>query len=120
VVRRKSGWDDPMLVNSISAQVEAAWNAAVDDKRRLEDTHMEDSQGREKQQQPEPISTCSRQEKKEVRFQSDEASSQQPSQASISKDQAKPKKSEKKGPGYLLARDVETTIEGDGLAEKFW
>jgi hypothetical protein len=25
----------------------------------------------------------------------------------------------KKGPGYLLACDVESTIEGDGLAEKF-
>jgi hypothetical protein len=55
VVRRKSGWDDLVLVNSITAQVGAAWNATVEDKKRLEDTSMEDSQGREKQQRPEPI-----------------------------------------------------------------
>jgi hypothetical protein len=121
VVRRKSGWDDPVLVHSIIAQVGAAWNVAVDDKRRLEDTLMEDFQRREKQQRPEPISTRSTQEKKKkVRFQTDDSSSQQPSQGSSSQDQANPKKSMKKGPGYLLARDVETTIEGDGLAEKFW
>jgi hypothetical protein len=70
IVRRKSGWNDPVLVNSITAQVGAAWNALIEDKRRLKDNPMEDSQGREKQQRPEPISTYSgRQEKKkEVRF----------------------------------------------------
>jgi hypothetical protein len=70
IVRKKSGWDDPVLVFSITAQVGAAWNAAIDNKRRLEDTLMEDSQGREKQQRPEPISTRSKQDKKkEMRFQ---------------------------------------------------
>jgi hypothetical protein len=121
IVRRKSGWDDPVLVNSSNAQVGATWNAAVDDKRRLEDTPMEDSQGREKQQRPKPISTSSKQKKKkEVRFQSDEAFNQKPSQGGISQDQAKPKKTKKRGLGYLLACDVESTIEKDGLVEKFW
>jgi hypothetical protein len=63
IVRKKSGWDDPVLVNSITAQVAVACNTVVDDKRRLEDTSIENSQEREKQQRPEPISTRNRQEK---------------------------------------------------------
>jgi hypothetical protein len=93
IVRRKSGWDDPVLVNSITAQIGVAWNASIEDKRRLEDTPMEDSQGREKQQRPEPISTRNgrQKKKKEVRFQSEESSREQPSQGSTSQDEAKSK-----------------------------
>jgi hypothetical protein len=43
IVRIKSRWDDLVLVNSISTQVGVAWNAVVDDKRRLEDIAIEDS-----------------------------------------------------------------------------
>jgi hypothetical protein len=60
IVRRKFGWDDPMLVNSITTQIEAAWNAVVDDKRRLEDILMDDFKGRKKQQRQDPISTHNR------------------------------------------------------------
>lgn len=82
---------------------------------------MEDFQGRKKQQRPGSISTCnSKQDQiKEVRFQSDEASSQQSSQGSTSQDQAKPKKTVKKGSRYLLACDVDNTIEEDEIAKKF-
>jgi hypothetical protein len=80
IVRKNFGWDNPMLVKSITAQVGGTWNAFVNDKRRLKNTRMEDSQGKEKKQRRQPISTCSRQEnRKEVRFQTNGFSSQQPS-----------------------------------------
>lgn len=122
IVKRKSRWDDWMLVNSITAQVEAVWNATVEDKRGLEDISMEYSQGREKQQRLELISTRSSKQdkKKELTFQSDEAFSQQSFQGITSQDQGKPKKTVKKVLGYFSARHVENTIEEDGIAKKFW
>lgn len=83
---------------------------------------MEYSQGREKQQRLELISTRSSKQdkKKELTFQSDEAFSQQSFQGITSQDQGKPKKIVKKVLGYFSARHVENTIEEDGIAKKFW
>ncbi len=51
MVRKKLGWEDQVLVDSITAQVEATSNAFVDDKRRHEeDASMEEAQERDKQQ----------------------------------------------------------------------
>ena len=124
LVRKKSGWADPVLINAITAEVGAAWNAALEDKRRQDDTSMEDAQRKEKQQRAEGGPRLTRQFKqKEVQFEetgdtSNESSD--PSQASISEDTSTQKKPVKKGPGYLLAREVERTIEAKKIAEKFW
>jgi hypothetical protein len=122
MVRKKSGWEDPILVNSITAQVEAAWNASMDDKRRHEgDASMEEAQGKNKQQRGDLRAWVTRQDKKkEVRFKDSNGASQETIQASTPQDTTQQKKVEKKGPRYLLAREVETTIDGEEIAEKFW
>jgi hypothetical protein len=120
-VRKKSGWEDPVLVNSITAQIEAAWNASIDDKRRHErDALMEEAQGKDKQQRGDLRARMTRQDKrKEVRFEDSSGASQETTQATP-QDTTQQKKTGKKGPGYLLAREVETTIEGEDIAKKFW
>ena len=123
-VRQKSGWSEPVLVNSITAEVGAAWNAALE-KRRHEDTHMEDAIRKGKQQRAEVEPRPTRQFKqKEVQFQDTGTSASEDfaesPQASTSQDTTTQKKTIKKGPGYLLAREVERTIEGEEIAEKFW
>ena len=121
MVRKKSGWEDPVLVNSITAQVGAAWNASIDDKRRHEgDALMEEAQGRDKQQRGDLRARVTRQDKrKEVRFEDSSGASQETTQGTP-QDPVQHKKPAKKGPGYLLAREVETSIEGEEIAEKFW
>ena len=124
LVRKKSGWADPVLINAITAKVGAAWNAALEDKRRQDDTSMEDAQRKGKQQRAEGGPRLTRQFKqKEVQFEetgdtSNESSD--PSRASTSEDTSTQKKPVKKGPGYLLAREVERTIEAEEIAKKFW
>jgi hypothetical protein len=121
-VRQRSGWSEPVLVNSITAEVGAAWNAALE-KRRHEATPMEDAPRKEKQQRGEGESRPTRQFKqKEVRFQEKGpvASESESPQASTSQDTTTQKKAIRKGPGYLLSREVEKTIEGEEIAEKFW
>ena len=97
----------------------------LEDKRRQDDTSMEDAQRKKKQQRAEggPSSDTAIQTEGEYQFEetgdtSNESSD--PSQASTSKDTSTQKKPVKKGPGYLLAREVERIIEAEEIAEKFW
>jgi hypothetical protein len=124
-IRKKSGWNEPVLINSITAEVGATWNASVEEKRRQEDSPMEEAQRKEKQQRAEGGPRLTRQVKqKQVQFQgggsTTSESSEGPFEASTSQDTTTQKKPIKKGPGYLLAREVERTIEGEEIAENFW
>jgi hypothetical protein len=58
--------------------------------------------------------------RKEVRFEDSSGAFQETTQASTPQDTTQQKKATKKGPGYLLAREVKITIEGEEIAEKFW
>jgi hypothetical protein len=80
---------------------------------------MEEAQGRDKQQKGDLRARMTRQDKrKEVRFEDSSGASQETTQ-NAPQDTTQQRKPAKKGPGYLLAREVETTIEGEEIAEKF-
>ncbi len=122
-VRRRSGWDDPVVITAITAEVGAVWDAMIDDKRKA-DSPTEEQQ-KEKQPRVEPERRQLR--RKEVRFdipmtEAPSTTNDQDSQVE-SEDRAAKKageKSAKKGPGWLLSRDVEMELDPHEIAKKFW
>ena len=113
-MRKESGWDVPVHITAITAEVGATWEVLVDEKRKAMGEIQEAD--RQKQQKPnEPV------KKREVRFKAKgttvpmEESSQSEVQEATNK-----KKQVNKGPGWILGRDIEQTIDSEELANRFW
>jgi hypothetical protein len=115
-VRRKSGWDAPVLITSITAEVGATWEAKIEDKRKG-DSQPEESQAKEKQSRVESDRRSSR--RKEVHF---EVQAPMDEDSTFSKDPSKDhtEKTGRKGPGWLLSREVEMELDPQEIAKKFW
>ena len=90
-IRQQTGWNDPVLIAPITAEVGATWEARVDDKRK---TPPSDAP-RGKMPRREVADSPMEEEKKE-------------------------EKPIKKGPGWILGRDVEQSVEPEKIADKFW
>jgi hypothetical protein len=122
-VRRKSGWNDPVVITAITAEVGAAWEAKIEDKRKGDSI----GEGQAKEKQPRVETERRQLRRKDVYF--DTPASQEPS-SSIDKDsqmdlddgtaRRSSEKSAKKGPGWLLSRDVEMELDPQEVAKKFW
>jgi Protein of unknown function (DUF4100) len=127
-IRRKSGWDAPVLITSITAEVGAAWEAMVDDKRKADGLSEEGVQSKEKQRRIEPEKRITR--RKDVRFEEKDPMIVDPSPSSVTKNheasspsimkKKEDEKATKKGPGWLLSREVEMERDPYEVATKFW
>ena len=122
-IRRKSGWDDPVVITAITAEVGAAWDAMLEDKRKADSPP--EVQAKDKQPRVEPEQRPLR--RKEVHFdtpmsQGPSSMDDQDSQVDLEDRAAKKagEKSTKKGPGWLLSRDVEMELDPQEIAKKFW
>jgi hypothetical protein len=122
-IRRKSGWNDPVVITAITAEAGAAWEAKIEDKRKSDSL----GEGQAKEKQPRVETERRQLRRKEVHF--DTPMSQDPSSSNDqdsqmdSDDRAAKKSSEKstkKGPGWLLSRDVEMELDPQEIAKKFW
>ena len=117
-IRQKTGWDVPVLITSITAEVGAAWEAKIEEKRKGES--QEEVQSKEKQQRVEAVKRPLR--RKDVRFEEPDRMNVDPSprtESSKDSDPGKPRFANK-GPGWLLSREVEMELDPQDIASKFW
>lgn len=120
-IRSQTKWNVPVLITPITAEVGATWDVKVEDKRK---SAQEEILARRKQSRKENESTPLKQ--KQVHFSQDEenedsepSSTQDEGPSTSSENKAK-EKVVRKGPGWILGRDVERELDVDALAEKFW
>ncbi|CAM6127397.1 unnamed protein product [Calypogeia fissa] len=102
-IREKTGWDVPVLISSIIMEVDAAWEANMDDK--WKDCEIEgESQRKDKRRR-------------------DEAGPSTPALAPPSTPPPQPEKMEKpirKTLGWILGREVDQSVFPKLMVEKFW
>ncbi len=124
-VRRKSGWDDPVLISSFTAEVGSLWDSMVEEKRKSSDPLEERAKGKQKVDlgsstpRPPPKAPIRRSVRFEDTRSTTNESTSTPS-SSREPEVAKKERAEKKGPGWVLGRDVEQHIEYNQVADKFW
>ena len=93
-IRQQSGWDAPVWIAPITAEVGATWEARVEDKRKTPSSEAPRGKMPRREASETPESSTTGDGKKE--------------------------KPMKKGPGWVLGRDVEQAIEPESIADKFW
>ena len=93
-IRQQTGWDAPVWIAPITAEVGATWEARVEDKRKSPSSDV-------------PRGKMPRRDTSEV-------------PDSPMEGEKKEGKLIRKGPGWVLGRDVEQTIEPEKIADKFW
>ncbi|CAM6097340.1 unnamed protein product [Calypogeia fissa] len=104
-VREKTGWDVPVLISSITVEVDAAWKANVDDKRKGDEAVDEEPRKKERQRRDDagpsaaaPVPPLA------------------PKPVLDSEDLEKPTKN---SPRWILGRDVDQVIFPEVMAKKF-
>ncbi|CAM6082456.1 unnamed protein product [Calypogeia fissa] len=103
-MRQRTGWDDPVFISSITARVSAFWDTQVHANRR---TKPDYNKSKEKEDEGAV--------RKEVRFKVDSNTSE-----TTKEDKNKKGSPGKKGPGWVLGREVEQAVDPLDIAEKFW
>jgi hypothetical protein len=93
-IRQQTGWDAPVWIAPITAEVGATWEARVEDKRKTPSSDAPRGKMPRREASETPESSTAEDGKKE--------------------------KPMKKGPGWILGRDVEQAIEPESIADKFW
>jgi hypothetical protein len=120
-LRGQTRWDVPVLITPITAEVGAAWDVKIEDKRKAA---QEEMLTRRKQSRMEEESRPTK--PKQVHFSQDDETeadsgpSPMKGDGPASNENKAKEKTVKKGPGWILGRDVERELDIDALAEKFW
>ncbi|CAM6088812.1 unnamed protein product [Calypogeia fissa] len=123
-VRRKSGWNDLVLISFFTVEVGSLWDSMVEEKRKSSDPLEERAKGKQKVDlgsstpRPPPKAPMRR----SVRFEDTRSTiNESTSTPSSSREpEIAKERTEKKGPGWVLGRDVEQHIEYNQVADKFW
>ncbi|CAM6094711.1 unnamed protein product [Calypogeia fissa] len=103
-MQQRTGWDDLVFISPITAGVSAFWDTQVHANRRTKPDYNK-SKGKEDEGAA----------RKEVRFKVDSNT-----RDTTKEEENKKESSGKKGPGWVLGREVEQAVDPLGIAEKFW